>query len=108
MLRVGLGMLCVGLGMLCVGLGMLCVGLGMLCVGLGMLCVGLGVAERTIRTMKEECIWLHDWRSLAALQQALQEWARTFNHDRPHQALGWQTPAERREQHLGPPQRKAA
>jgi type I restriction enzyme M protein len=47
-------------------------------------------------------------RSLAELQQALQAWARTFNHDRPHQALGWQTSAERREQRLGPPQRKAA
>jgi len=69
---------------------------------------GNAVAERTIRTMKEECIWLRDWRSLAELQQALQAWARAFNHDRPHQALGWQTPAERREERLGPTQRKAA
>jgi putative transposase len=69
---------------------------------------GNAVAERTIRTLKEECIWLHDWRSLAELQQALQALARTFDHDRPHQALGWQTPAERREQRLGPPQWKAA
>ncbi len=45
---------------------------------------GNALAERTIRTMKEECIWLHDWRSLAELQQALQAWARTFNQDRPH------------------------
>lgn len=69
---------------------------------------GNAVAERTIRTMKEECIWLCDWRNLAELHEALQAWARTFNHDRPHQALGWQTPAERRAEHLGPPQRKAA
>jgi len=58
------------------------------------------LAERTIRTLKEECIWLQDFDNLAELQTALDRWRRSFNHDRPHQALTWQTPAERRAANL--------
>ncbi len=50
------------------------------------------VAERTIRTMNEECIWLRDWRSLAELPQALPSWARAFNHDRPTRPSGGKHP----------------
>lgn len=57
---------------------------------------GNALAERTIRTLKEECIWLRDWSSLAELETALAEWQTSFNERRPHQALGWKTPAERR------------
>lgn len=69
---------------------------------------GNAVAERTIRTMKEECIWLADFASLADLQAALDAWRETFNHQRPHQALKWQTPAERRAECLGVQLREAA
>jgi putative transposase len=62
---------------------------------------GNAVAERTIRTMKEECIWLADWAGIADLQAALVEWRRVFNTERPHQALKWQTPAEFRASKLG-------
>jgi len=62
---------------------------------------GNSVAERLIRTMKEECIWLRDWRSIAELQAALDDWRTTYNEARPHQALQWQTPAERRRERLG-------
>ncbi|MCC7070583.1 MAG: transposase [Deltaproteobacteria bacterium] len=57
---------------------------------------GNAVAERVIRTMKEECIWLRDWSSAAELQQALNLWKASYNDERPHQALAWQTPSERR------------
>jgi putative transposase len=69
---------------------------------------GNAVAERTIRTMKEECVWLEDFASLAALQEALDAWRETFNQRRPHQALNWQTPAERRAERLGRIQQAAA
>ena len=59
------------------------------------------VDERTIRTMKEECIWLADWARIADLQAALVEWRRVFNTERPHQALKWQTPDEFRASKLG-------
>lgn len=69
---------------------------------------GNAVAERTIRTMKEECIWLRDWPDAETLRVALVAWAATFNDERPHQALDWQTPRERRAALLGVPQRRAA
>lgn len=64
---------------------------------------GNAVAERVIRTLKEECIWLRDWESLAELEQALAEWQEMYNEQRPHQALGWKTPAEKRAELLVSP-----
>lgn len=61
---------------------------------------GNALAERTIRTMKEECIWLHDFANLSELKAALALWCHAFNHERPHQALAWSTPAERRAANL--------
>lgn len=69
---------------------------------------GNAVAERTIRTMKEECIWLADFASREDLQAALDDWRATFNERRPHQALQWQTPSERRAEQLYVPMREAA
>jgi putative transposase len=69
---------------------------------------GNAVAESTIRTMKEECIWLRDWPDAETLPVALVAWAATFNGERPHRALNWQTPSERRTALLGVPQRRAA
>ena len=70
---------------------------------------GNAVAERTIQTAKVECLWLRDFDDEADVQRALDDWRHTFNHERPHQALGWQTPAERRAERLTPPpERRAA
>lgn len=57
---------------------------------------GNAVAERLIQSMKQECIWLRDWESAAELQAALDAWRHKYNHQRPHQALGWLTPAQQR------------
>jgi putative transposase len=62
---------------------------------------GNAVAERVIRTMKEEVVWLRDWDSADELREALLAWQVRYNTQRPHQALGWQTPAERRAEKLG-------
>ena len=61
---------------------------------------GNAVAERLIRTMKEECIWLRDWNSLAELRAALLDWLSEYNERRPHQSLEWSTPSERRAERL--------
>jgi transposase InsO family protein len=40
---------------------------------------------------------LWDWRagySVAELNEIATEWNHTYNHVRPHQALGYKTPAE--------------
>ena len=64
---------------------------------------GNAVAERVIRTMKEEVVWLQDWDSADELREALLAWQVRYNTQRPHQALGWKTPAEYRAEHLGQP-----
>lgn len=69
---------------------------------------GNAVAERTIQTMKLECVWLQDFDSVAHLQEELDAWQASFNEERPHQSLAWQTPAERRAERLGPPMKQAA
>lgn len=61
---------------------------------------GNAVAERFILTLKAELIWTRDWESAAELDAAVHDWLDTYNHQRPHQALGWQTPAERRDANL--------
>jgi putative transposase len=68
---------------------------------------GNAAGERVIKTMKEECIWLRDWHSIDELRRALAEWADGYNNRRPHQALKWQTPAERRAERLGEERRAA-
>ena len=48
--------------------------------------------ERTIRTLKEELLWLHEWQSLNHLENALSAWIENFNSSYLHSALGWNTP----------------
>ena len=57
---------------------------------------GNSVAERFILTMKTELIWTQDWESVQELEAAIQAWRLIYNQQRPHQALRWQTPYERR------------
>ena len=62
---------------------------------------GNSVAERVIRALEEECVWLEDWDSIEHLQAAIDAWKRQYDHSRPHQALDGQPPAERRHERLG-------
>jgi len=61
---------------------------------------GNAVAERFILTMKSELIWTRDWDTAAELRDALRCWLEVYHHERPHQALGWKTPAEKRAENL--------
>ncbi len=56
---------------------------------------GNAVVERFIQTLKVELIWTRDWESITELRAAIEAWRIEYNHGRPHQALGWETPAER-------------
>jgi transposase InsO family protein len=62
---------------------------------------GNAVVERFVRTLKEELVWLRDWESAAELRVAVATWLDHYHHHRPHQALNWQTPVERRAERLG-------
>jgi transposase InsO family protein len=57
---------------------------------------GNAVAERIIQTMKIELLWTRDWENLEELRVALEQWRLFYNTERPHEALNWETPAERR------------
>lgn len=64
---------------------------------------GNAVVERFIRTLKEELIWLQDWESADELRAAVTSWLAPYHTRRPHQALDWQTPNERRASRLAAP-----
>jgi putative transposase len=69
---------------------------------------GNALAERTIQTMKIECLWPSEFDGVEDLQAALEAWRRSFNDERPHQALGWKTPSEVRSAKLGSSPTRAA
>ena len=50
--------------------------------------------ERLMRTLKEELIWLREWRSHQALQEALAQWIVHYNEKYRHSTLGYQTPKQ--------------
>ncbi len=62
---------------------------------------GNAVAERFIQTLKVELLWTRDWGSLDELRDAVKHWLHVYNHVRPHEALDWMTPAEKRAENLG-------
>jgi putative transposase len=69
---------------------------------------GNAVVERFIQTLKVELLWTRDWESIEELRVAITEWVVRYNEERPHQALGWRTPAEQRALNLNQPLDRAA
>jgi putative transposase len=57
---------------------------------------GNGMIERFHRSLKEEEIWLNEYRSLAEAKESIGRWIEEYNHDRPHRALSNRTPREAR------------
>ena len=50
--------------------------------------------ERLWRTVKYEHIYLVEYDAVPALEAGLHDYFQFYNHERPHQSLGYQTPAE--------------
>ena len=50
--------------------------------------------ERLWRTVKVENVYLHDYETPAETRPGLGRYFEFYNFDRPHQALGYRTPAE--------------
>lgn len=63
---------------------------------------GNGLIERFHRSLKEEEVWLHEYRSLEEARDSIGRWIHDYNHHRPHQALKYRTPAEARRAFLNP------
>ena len=54
-----------------------------------------GKEERFHRTLKAEVVNGRSFRDLVDCQRAFDEWRPRYNHERPHEALGMVTPAQR-------------
>jgi putative transposase len=53
-----------------------------------------GMIERFFRSLKEECVWQHNFSSFSEARRAVHRWIRWYNDERPHQALAYKSPAE--------------
>jgi putative transposase len=51
-----------------------------------------GLVERFFRSLKEECVWLHNFGSFAEACAALTKWIQWCNAGRPH--LGYRSPRQ--------------
>ncbi|MEJ5378550.1 MAG: integrase core domain-containing protein [bacterium] len=52
--------------------------------------------------LKVELVYATDWQMITELREAINVWLENYHHSRPHQALNWQTPAERTAKNLSP------
>lgn len=57
--------------------------------------------ERLMRTLKEELVWLNEWRSPFEFIQALERWIDSYNNEYLHSALNYQTPVQFEQQNWG-------
>jgi putative transposase len=50
--------------------------------------------ERWYRTLKEEEVWLHEYRSLEEARASIGRYIHFYNYERVHSSLGYLTPME--------------
>ena len=63
---------------------------------------GNGCAERFVRTLKENLLWVHAFDTVEQLRRALLAFRETYNTTWLIQRLGYQTPAAARQALLSP------
>jgi putative transposase len=49
--------------------------------------------ERMIRTIKEEVIWVHEFKSLEEAKEKIKEFIEFYNREYPHSAIGYKSPS---------------
>jgi putative transposase len=57
-----------------------------------------GLIERFFRTLKDECVWQHNFTDFTHARREVLSWIVWYNSRRPHSALGYRSPAEYRAQ----------
>lgn len=57
-----------------------------------------GIIERFFRSLKEECVWQQTFQTFEEARRIIRAWLQWYNHDRPHQALGYRSPVQYRAQ----------
>ena len=55
-----------------------------------------GISERFVRTLKEECLWLHDFETLEQARPVIAAFVELYNHEWLIERLGYRTPAQAR------------
>ncbi len=55
---------------------------------------GNSYIERFHRSLKEEEVWVSEYRSLEEARASIERYIWEYNHDRPHRSLGDRTPWE--------------
>jgi transposase InsO family protein len=63
-------------------------------------------SERWFRTLKEEAVWLNEYRTFDEAKQDIERYIRFYNTERLHSALGYRSPAEYRATWPGRPRLK--
>lgn len=53
---------------------------------------GNAVIERFFRSLKEECVWQQQFRNFDEAKPIVEAWIESYNSERPHQTLGYDTP----------------
>ena len=61
---------------------------------------GNGCAERFIRPLKEQLLWLRRFQTIEGLRQALLEFKERYNREWMIQRHGWRSPSEQRKRLL--------
>ena len=64
--------------------------------------------ERVIRTIKEDLIWIKEWKSPFQLEEKLKAWIVKYNTDFPHSSLNYKTPEQFEKEHLSCTTKNAA
>jgi putative transposase len=61
---------------------------------------GNSVVERLFKSLKEECVWQKQFKNFEEAKRAVDQWVEFYNRERPHQALGYETPQRFYQQRL--------
>jgi putative transposase len=57
-----------------------------------------GMIERFFRSLKEECVWQHQFQTFEDARYRIRTWLTWYNEGRPHQALKYRSPVQFRAQ----------
>ncbi len=57
-----------------------------------------GMIERFFRSLKEECIWQHNFENVSHAAREIEAWIQFYNEERPHQSLNYLSPLDFRTQ----------
>ena len=52
------------------------------------------IVERFFRSLKEECVWQHNFGTFTEARAAIPQWIQWYNAERPYQALGYRSPRQ--------------